>query len=181
MSCVLQCLHGNRNKILEMQTETWSRLWYCCTVVRLCDQRIIFQMSVIYRNNLKLNMLIFASREKSLERWSKTSAVQNEECKRCTHFVGYSSSARGSLLSLKACSGSLPVSSNDMWGMFLYLKWATSSGWWTGRNLQMRPTESEVLRLYQRFCLSQNPKYTHSQSDLSRMRVVIFPRDDDAF
>lgn len=43
----------------------------------------------------------------------------------CTHFVGYSSSARGSLLSRKACSGSLPVSSNDMWGMFLYLKWVT--------------------------------------------------------
>lgn len=37
------------------------------------------------------------------------------------HFVGYSSSASGSLLSLKAWSGSLPASSNDIWGMFLYL------------------------------------------------------------
>lgn len=31
-----------------------------------------------------------------------------------SHFVGYSSSATGSLLSLKACSGSLPVSSKDI-------------------------------------------------------------------
>lgn len=72
MSCVLLCMHGNRNTILERKTETWSSLWYCCTPLGPGHHNT--QTSVIYRNtsqNLKLNMPIFTSREKSLERWSK--------------------------------------------------------------------------------------------------------------
>lgn len=38
------------------------------------------------------------------------------------YFVGYSSSASGSLFRRKACSGSRPVSSKDMCGIFLNLK-----------------------------------------------------------